>query len=420
MSKIMISELTETTSAPDESYIAIDNGETTNKITVANYNANANATAKSYAEAAQGYAGDATSAKNDAVSAKNETEILVGTASNYANAASSSADAAAGSASEASGYVGAAQTSASNALASARAAEASAANIENQVKLAKSWAVGNTGIRADEAVNNAMYYAGQAAAAAGGGVVSFNGRTGSVMPESGDYSSDEVAHVNSDSTYSNVETEINNLKASRLNTYASDASQWDATPTENSAKAVTSGGVKTAIDKKLSTYANASSSWDTAPTSGSTKPVTSGGVYAALHQLSHVGMIIHSTTLDTEAKVKAFYGGTSWAKIEGMFLLGSSATHAIGSTGGEETHLLSANEMPSHAHGEYVNASGGQRYPYTLADGGGKRMSGNFFGSSTLFGDYTGPQCLTGATGGGQAHNNMPPYKTVYIWERTA
>jgi hypothetical protein len=136
--------------------------------------------------------------------------------------------------------------------------------------------------------------------------------------------------------------------------------------------------------------------------------------------LSYVGMIIHSTTLDTEVKVKAVYGGTSWAKIEGVFLLGESAAHAIGSTGGEETHLLSANEMPSHAHGEYVNSSGGQRYPFTLADGGGERMSGNFFGSSTPFGGYTGPQCLTGATGGGQAHNNMPPYKTVYIWERTA
>ena len=248
MSKIMISELQETTSAPDSSYIAIDNGTTTNKITIANYNENANATAKRYAEASQGYSNDALTAKDGAVSAKNEAETLANTASSYANAARASADAAAGSASEASGYVGSAQTSATNALASARAAEASAAGIDDQVKLAKSWAVGNTGVRADEAVNNSMYWAGQAAAAAGGGVVSFNGRTGSVLPNAGDYSSDQIAHVNSDSTYSNVETEINNLQTSRLKTYASDATQWDAAPTANSTKPVTSGGIKAQFD----------------------------------------------------------------------------------------------------------------------------------------------------------------------------
>ena len=248
MSKIMISELQETTSAPDSSYIAIDNGTTTNKITIANYNENANATAKRYAEASQGYSNDALTAKDGAVSAKNEAETLANTASSYANAARASADAAAGSASEASGYVGSAQTSATNALASARAAEASAAGIDDQVKLAKSWAVGNTGVRADEAVNNSMYWAGQAAAAAGGGVVSFNGRTGSVLPNAGDYSSDQIAHVNSDSTYSNVETEINNLQTSRLKTYASDSTQWDLTPAANSTKPVTSGGIKAQFD----------------------------------------------------------------------------------------------------------------------------------------------------------------------------
>lgn len=251
MSKIMISELQETTSAPDSSYIAIDNGTATNKITIANYNTNANATAKSYAEASQRYSNDALTAKDGAVSAKNEAETLANTASSYANAARASADAAAGSASEASGYVGSAQASATNALASARAAEASAAGIDDQVKLAKSWAVGNTGVRANEAVDNAMYWAGQAAAAAGGGVVSFNGRTGSVLPNAGDYSSDQIAHVNSDSTYTNVETALNEAQtniANKLNYYSSAPTQWDTAPTANSTKPVTSGGLKIQFD----------------------------------------------------------------------------------------------------------------------------------------------------------------------------
>ena len=65
---------------------------------------------------------------------------------------------------------------------------------------------------------------------------------------------------------------------------------------------------------------------------------------------SHVGMIVQSTTLDTEAKVIAIYGGTSWSKIEGRFLLGASSSYAINSTGGEATHTLTISEMPSHNH----------------------------------------------------------------------
>lgn len=248
MSKIMISELAETTTAPDESYIAIDNGSATNKITIANYNANANHTAKRYADAAEGYADNAIAARDSAISAKNECETLVNSASNFANAASTNASAAAGSASEASGYVGSAQASASNALASARAADNSAADAANQVLQSKSWAQGNTGVRAGENTNNAKYWSEVARGAAGGGVSTFNGRFGAVVSESGDYSSDQIAHVNSDSTYSNVETEINNLQTSRLKTYASDATQWDATPTANSTKPVTSGGIKAQFD----------------------------------------------------------------------------------------------------------------------------------------------------------------------------
>lgn len=307
MSKIMISELTETTSAPDSSFIAIDNGEITNKITIANYNANANATAKSYAEAAQGYANDATTAKNAAVSAKTETETLVGTASSYANAASSSADAAAGSASEASGYVGAAQTSASNALASARAADASAASVAGYVDLSKSWAQGHTGARAGENTNNAKYWAEQAAAAAGGGVVTFNGRTGTVLPASGDYSSDEIAHVNSDSSSSNVETEINNLKSSRLNTYASDASEWDTTPTSGSNKPVTSGGVYAETSALYTVVSNLDTGKEDKPT------VLTATLAANSTQVTFTNAAI---TADCSISIMTTKAGLNWTAID--------------------------------------------------------------------------------------------------------
>jgi hypothetical protein len=75
-----------------------------------------------------------------------------------------------------------------------------------------------------------------------------------------------------------AETDIDNLESSRLKTYTSDATAWDTAPTASSTKPVTSGGLKTELDKKLPTYDSGTSSWDTTPTASSTKPVTSGGV----------------------------------------------------------------------------------------------------------------------------------------------
>lgn len=57
---------------------------------------------------------------------------------------------------------------------------------------AKSWAVGGTGTRAGEDTNNAQFWAQQAAGAAGGGVSSFNGRSGVVLPQSDDYTAEMV------------------------------------------------------------------------------------------------------------------------------------------------------------------------------------------------------------------------------------
>ncbi len=97
------------------------------------------------------------------------------------------------------------------------------------------------------------------------------------------------------------------------------------------------------------------------------------------------------------------FGGT-WQQITGRFLLAAGSGYTAGSTGGEATHKLTVAEMPAHTHSAYYRA-----FPTSGA------TDTNAF---VVF--NTGTRSNTGSAGSGAAHNNMPPYLTVYIWKRTA
>ena len=103
------------------------------------------------------------------------------------------------------------------------------------------------------------------------------------------------------------------------------------------------------------------------------------------------------------------FGGT-WQRIEDKFLLASGTTYANGTTGGEATHTLTTNEMPSHSHREanstvVYNQSSTNRFATS--------------GTGTTISLATNLDINTNSSGGGQAHNNMPPYLAVYCWVRT-
>ena len=72
-------------------------------------------------------------------------------------------------------------------------------------------------------------------------------------------------------------------------------------------------------------------------------------------------------------------------------------------TGGEKTHTLTINEMPSHTH-DMLNAK--------LATG-----YGDISTPATTDITYRAP---TSATGGSQPHNNLQPYITCYMWKRVS
>ena len=116
------------------------------------------------------------------------------------------------------------------------------------------------------------------------------------------------------------------------------------------------------------------------------------------------------------------FGGT-WEQIQGRFLLGRSSSYPVGSMGGEATHTLTESEMPSHNGHLSSGIAGGA--PYEKGNYKGFLNSDKMTPYSDIgrgWNVYAGNEMhpASEAVGGGQAHNNMPPYLSVYIWKRTA
>lgn len=106
------------------------------------------------------------------------------------------------------------------------------------------------------------------------------------------------------------------------------------------------------------------------------------------------------------------FGGT-WEQIKDTFLLAAGATYKAGTTGGEATHTLTANEMPAHAHYMASGNSGGDS---TWEPDAGSYLIDSVTTDKTTYWAQLGMN----NAGGSAAHNNMPPYLAVYIWKRTA
>lgn len=127
-----------------------------------------------------------------------------------------------------------------------------------------------------------------------------------------------------------------------------------------------------------------------------------------LNKIYPVGSIYISASVTNPS---ALFGG-QWVQIKDTFLLAAGNKRSAGITGGEETHVLTINESPSHNH---------KMSDYTWA-AFTKRKTDNdvsqFYNPGGWTFDYM--QTETQYAGGNQAHNNMPPYLTVYMWQRIA
>ena len=132
--------------------------------------------------------------------------------------------------------------------------------------------------------------------------------------------------------------------------------------------------------------------------------------YTLLDLIYPVGSIYCSTKATSPASLM---GGT-WSAINGKFLLGKNSTYTLGSTGGAATHKLTTNEMPSHSHSAKTAAN--TPGPYSTSSNPLVYAAASMT-STRVNSAHSG---VINNAGSGAAHNNMPPYQAVSIWERTA
>ena len=252
--------------------------------------------------------------------------------------------------------------------------------------LAESWAVGGTGTRSGEDTDNAKYYAELAQQVSQGAVGYYE--TGDALKA--DHPTGQAGNwaiVGDTDTIWVWDTESNTWLDTSQNVNMSNY----YTKAQSDARYYT----KTESDDR---YAKASE------------------IVGVMERLLPVGSIVEwspvdgdSTDLSTPEKVAAYYGFGVWeAYAPGRMLMGVSDEYPVGREGGEAQHTLTVTEIPAHEHQLHGWAYGVQSveseqyaptYPYT---------------------QYDNTQIKTWPTGGGQPHNNLPPYRAVYIWRRTA
>lgn len=162
MADIQINELMESLTASDSDWLAIDNGSSTKKISVENFNATGAASAAQSAAAAAQSASDAADSKAAAEQAEADTEALITSAQTIVSDASTYAGEALTSANTASTAANTATAQAAIATQAASTAAGYAQNVDSFAKTAKSWAVGGTGTRSGEDTDNSQYYSQQA------------------------------------------------------------------------------------------------------------------------------------------------------------------------------------------------------------------------------------------------------------------
>lgn len=92
--------------------------------------------------------------------------------------------------------------------------------------------------------------------------------------------------------------------------------------------------------------------------------------------------------------------------------------NTVKKTGGEKTHKLTVNEMPSHNH-QYEDITGNRSLNGQFGRSG-YYESESYMGVTNSVIAYADADFRMTYVGGDKSHNNLQPYITCYVWIRTA
>lgn len=106
--------------------------------------------------------------------------------------------------------------------------------------------------------------------------------------------------------------------------------------------------------------------------------------------------------------------------LRNRFVIGAGGAYEVASTGGEAAHTLTASEMPSHTHSAATASAGAHTHTigtdhdaaygsYCYSVHGASTGAEAYKGSTSSAGEHTHTITVE-ETGGGEAHNNLPPY----------
>lgn len=116
--------------------------------------------------------------------------------------------------------------------------------------------------------------------------------------------------------------------------------------------------------------------------------------------------------------------GGAWELLEGRFLVGAGNTYTLGAEGGEAEHTLTEAELPSISGAFAIRRTMGDNITITntagkmshVASSSTQNIAGLSYGNTA----YQKADVVTMAFGDNQPHNNLPPYKAVFMWQRVS